>query len=111
MGIYSIRDRAVSNFAARNPGRAVDPASFAVLLELIMQLIAAFQDCKKEPEDAVAMVSKPTWLQRRVLTLKVKRELGRRGWRNHGRDTVAALLQTGREIHVEEMRDAFDDME
>lgn len=111
MSLHSIRDRAVENYTDLHPGRAIDPASIAVFLELIMQLIAAFQDCRKEPEEAVSMVNSPSRWQKRVMNRRVRREVGRRGWRDHGRDIVVSLLKTGRETSVREMKAAYEDVE
>ncbi len=111
MSLHLIRDRAVDNFAARNPRSAIDPASIASFLELIQQLIAALQDCRKDPEEAVNMVKRPTRWQKRIVIRKVRRELGRRQYRAHGRNVVLSLLEAGKETTAEEMRAAYDDVD
>jgi len=109
LGIHTIKDRAVEAFTHRNPSAAFDPATIGIFIELIMGFIAALQDCKKTPEEAALLARNPTWLQKRFVSLKVRRDLGRRGYRSHGKDMVASLVDAGKGTNALEVAAAYDD--
>jgi len=109
MSIESIHEKAVSNLGKQST-KAFDPAMFSVILELILQLLAAFQDCRKSGQQAYEMAKNPTWLQRRLLMRKVRRELGRREWKASGKEVVNALLETGKQVTPQELQEAMDEL-
>lgn len=111
MSLDSIKDKAVREFSSKNRNAAFDPAIIMVIADIIVQLVSAFQSCKKDNVEAVNIARNPTWLQRRMLRRKVRRELGARGWREHGHDIVESLLEAGKDVTPDEMQEAMDELD
>lgn len=111
MGIGSMKDRAVNNFTAKNPTAAFDPASAILIVDLIMQFIQMFQDCKKDADEAVEHAKDPTFLMKRIVHLRTRRELGRKAYKEHGRDMAEAIIEAGGDVTLEEMVAAYDEIE
>jgi len=111
--LNNVAHHALKNFAEMpdNKNKAIDPAFITLLMQIIMQLVASFQNCKKPPTppEALAMAKNPTFLQKLVVRRSVINTLGRRGFREHGESVVSALLKTGKEVTETEVAELLDD--
>ena len=109
--IDRLADNVVSKFVAKKgDGYEFYPAIILVIIEVITQIIEAWQNCRKEPEQAAAMVQNPTWLQDRVLRIRLRRELGWREYRENGEELTVALLEVGNETTAEALAEAFEEV-
>ena len=111
MAISTMVDRAKGSLADNNPNAAFDPASIGMIFEIIKGLIEAFQNCRKDEAEAVAMSKNPSRLQRRMVKNRVRREIGRRAYREQGPDMVQAVLDSGADTNVAEMKAAYDEVD
>ena len=107
-----IIDDTIENFGKLKEGQAFDPATIMIIIEIVMQIIEALnENCAEDNPDAAAdIVRHPSKLGVRILKRKVHRALGRQDYKAYGEDMVSALLETGRNITVEEMREAYLDL-
>ena len=113
MSLKTIQDRALNNFADQNPNQAFDPTMIIVIYELIMEFLEMFTGswwCGQSPEDAADIVQHPTRMQRRLINIKVRRALGRRAYKQHGKDVLVSLLKTGKTGTVAEMKEAYENL-
>ena len=109
MSLKSIQDKAVDNFSNKHRGEAFDPAVIFSFGELIADFIARLQECRTASE-AGAMVKSPSRWQKRVLAVRVRKELGGREFRKNGKDVIASLLETGKSTSVAEIQEAYDEV-
>jgi len=89
-----------------------DPAIIIMIAEVVMELVMMLQEnCKKEPEEAMALCKKPTRLQRRVVKWTAIKIMGWRSFRQDGGDdVVAAILSAGEEVSVEDLTRAYQEV-
>ena len=88
---------------------ALDPTQILAWLEILKEVIAMIQDCRKARE-IPAMSANPSFLEKRLLVNKVRNVLGLREYRKSGRETVEAILKTGAEsteIEIQQLYDAI----
>lgn len=109
MSLKSIQDKAVDNFSNKHRGEAFDPAVIFSFGELIADFIARLQECRTVGE-ARELVRSPSRWQKRVLAVRVRKELGGREFRKNGRDVISSLLKTGESVSVEEIQEAYDEV-
>lgn len=88
---------------------ALDPTQILAWLEILKEVIAMIQDCRKARE-VPAMSANPGFLERRLLTNKVRQVLGLREFRRSGRQTVEAILKTGAESNEAEIQALYDEV-
>lgn len=86
---------------------ALDPTQILAYLEILKEVIAMIQDCRKARE-VPAMSTNPGFLEKRLLTNKVRNILGLREFRKSGRETVEAILKTGSEATEKEIQELYD---
>ncbi len=108
MSLEKIVDRATYNYT-KNTNKVLDPAAIDTFFGIFKQLIAAFQACKQEPQDVQKLSASPGRRDVRRLKVRVRREMGWRDYRRDGDEVVSALLQTGKEVTVGEVADAYDE--
>ena len=111
MSLHSLQQRAVDNLTDRNPNTLLDPSLFVLVAEMVAEILALLQDrCGQSPENATRLVRQPTRMQRRYVYRKLRREMGWRDFRTHGRDVYYSLVNTGKSVNVEEMREAYEEL-
>lgn len=83
------------------------PEQIEQIKALVAAVMAFIKSCKKTPEAAVTVSQNPSESDKRGVKRVVRKELG--FFRNlfQGADYVEAVLKTGKEVTVEEMREAF----
>jgi len=112
--INDLANKATSRFlelTQSEPDAIFDPAIIMVFAEIIMQLIEALQDCRQDVSDATKIVQKPTRLQKWVVRSKVKRELGRREYRNNsGAEIVQAILDAGTTLSETDVEELYQEV-
>ena len=106
MALQVLQDRAVSKFKATHS--RFDPAIVFIIAEMVVQLIEMMEDCLDENE-ATKVCNEPTWLQKRLVHLRVHRMMGRE-YRHSGKDVVKALLETGKSVTHTEMMHAYAEL-
>ena len=88
---------------------ALSAALLLLLTEVAIGLIPLIRDrCRKSSEEVSFMAQNPTWLEKRALARRVRREMGFREFRLHGGKVVDAILHTGAEATVEEVAALLD---
>lgn len=106
-----VTDRVVKQFAVKKPNQAFDPGTIDTILTLVKDIIATFRDfCGESPSGVVAIANKPSWLQERRLTMKVRREMGWRAFRQHGDDVIDALKETGTTLTADEVEALYNEV-
>lgn len=102
--------------ATRASGKIVNetyqfnPAIILLIIEGINMILPLLQEyCNKEPEEAVAIAKNPSWLEYRVARFQVRRALGRRAYRECGKEVLTAMLETGGELTTDEMSDLYEE--
>lgn len=91
-------DTAVENYHKQDGiEKALDPATISIFLDLILQIMSMFKDCKKDPGEAAGMMKNPTILQRLVARRTVRKNLDYAD-RQYGPAITEALLDTGKTI-------------
>lgn len=93
--------------AGGDKAQALDPTQILAYLEILKEVIAMIQDCRKARE-VPAMSSNPGFLEKRLLTNKVRGVLGLREFRRSGKETVEAILKTGAESTEKEIQELYD---
>ena len=88
-------------------GEAFDPAAIGTFAQMIMDLIAAFKDCKK-PSEVQAVAKNPGLFQRIRLRQIVRDNLGAAGFRAHGSDAIVSLQNVGAKLTVDEVQELYD---
>lgn len=112
MSLQVLQDRAVEKMGEKNPNSAFDPTIILVIAEMVADLIATLQDrCRQSAHSATRIVRSPSWLQRRYLRRSIYFRLGRRGYRQYGRDVYYSLLETGQTVTASEMEGAYEESE
>lgn len=109
MSVNTITDKVVKNLR-KDPSVAFDPTIIIVISEIIMQVIEYIQECQDTPEEGLEVVKDPSWLQKRLLTIMIRRNLGWKANRIYGNDIYDALIDGGKEVTVEELQEAYLDM-
>ena len=83
---------------------ALSAGLLLLLTEVAFGLIPLIRDrCRKSSEEVSYMAKNPTWLEKRALARRVRREMGFREFRLNGSKVVDAILHTGAEATVEEV--------
>lgn len=110
--LEQLTDRAADHFGDLKGNEQFDPTVIMVLAELIMQAVEAFRTyCNPDDPAGAAMAAQsPTRMQKWWMRRQVRRKLGWREYRQHGRDVMEALMRTGRELSAEDMEEAYDDL-
>ncbi len=86
-----------------------DPTIILLIMELIAGFLPTIMElCNKEPEDVISMAAKPTGLQQRILRMRVRRNMGRRAFRDGGDEIVNSLLVTTSDAKPEEILEIYD---
>ena len=73
--------------------KAIDPATIGIFLELIPVLIEAVKKCM-EAKAAKKAAGNPTLLQMTVLNMSARRAMGGPAFRQHGRNSVKAIVRS-----------------
>ena len=96
-------NRAVLNL----PGEqnvALSPALLLLIADIVSGLIPIIRDrCRKNAEEVSHMAAESSWLEKRALSRRVRREMGIRAYREHGHTVTDAILRTGAEATTEEV--------
>jgi LDH2 family malate/lactate/ureidoglycolate dehydrogenase len=108
MSIQLLADKAVSNLP-NNKADKFDPATIIIMVEIITTLLSALQNCR-EPEKAKEICNDPTFLQKRVVTLQVRKTMGLREFRQNGKNVINAVLKTGKDVTTEELATAYNEL-
>lgn len=88
-----------------------DPTIILLIMELIAEFLPVIMElCNKEPEDVVSMAAEPTFLQRRILRMRVRRNMGRKAFRDGGDEIVNSLLVTTSNAKPEEISEIYDSL-
>lgn len=74
---------------------AFSPEWVMVFAEIIMQLVAAFQECQADAGGAATISNRPRLVHRIALRQKVQSNLGVVGFIRHGRQVIQSILDTG----------------
>ena len=90
-----------------NKKAALDPAFWGMLLELIPVIIEAIQKCMT-PKDVPEAAKNPTRFQKLVVRLNVRRELGRKDFRQNGDEVVEALFAAAAKSTRDEVQELYD---
>ena len=83
---------------------ALSAGLMLLITEIAIGLIPIIRDrCRKSSSEVVCMAQNPTWLEKRALARRVRREMGFREFRLHGGKVVDAIIRTGSEATTEEV--------
>jgi hypothetical protein len=77
---------------------AFDPSMILVIIELAGTIFELFQDCGKTEEEALSAIREPSRWEGLMLRIHVRRSLGRKDYRRHGRQMVEALKKQGSDM-------------
>lgn len=114
MSLQVLQDRAVDTLTeqADEDGYAIDPALILLLVEIVPVVINMIKKCTDDDLDlATEIAGEPTWFQRAYLKRRLRRELGRRAYREYGDMVYQCLLGCGEEVTEEELSAAFEDLD
>ena len=88
---------------------ALSAGLLLLIVEITAGLIPLIRDrCRKSSEEVSYMMQNPTWLEKRALSRRVRREMGIREYRQNGSKVVDSILRTGAEATVEEVACLLD---
>jgi len=90
-----------------DPQTAIDPTQIMAWIEVIKEVIAMIQQCRKARE-VPAIASQPSVLEKRLVTNRVRHVLGLREFRRTGRETVEAVMKTGASMSEKEIQELYD---
>jgi len=77
------------------------------IAEIVKQVVKAFQECKKTPEQATVSVNNPNRNDKAVLRRAIRKELGLFGnWRD-GDEYYDAVLKAGYTANVNDVQEAY----
>ena len=107
--IQAVQDATVSNFATQKAGAQFDPTIILVIAEMVLSLLEALKSCR-DPQGATEIANDPTWLQRRYVSLRVRREIGRNAFRSDGEEIVEAILKTGKDLDQNLMEQVYAEL-
>ena len=112
--LANLQEKVYNNYKGRGNKQefldGVDPTVWPQIAQILADLVFAIQDClvsesvDVDLEAAEEIVNEPTWLQRRLVTIRTRRNLGWFGFRrNGGPDLVEAILEEGRNLSKDEL--------
>lgn len=87
---------------------ALDPAIILVVMQIVQEVIALLQNCRKTPADAIKSAKNPSLWERLVVRNTAIDTLGRREFRdNGGSELVSSILSAGASLEVKEAEQLF----
>lgn len=88
---------------------AFDPTTILVIIDIIKEVFAMC-DNFRNPTELKSAADNPSWLTRWFLRRRVINNVGRRGWREYGREMVDAMLKTGSDASLAEFQALYQEM-
>lgn len=107
MSVKVLQDMSVDNFTEQNEGKAFDPAIITVIGDLVMAILEYFATCRRDDDDAFEIARKPSRFQRWIMKSRIRRHMGWRAYRKHGREVYRALRRTGRDVQKRDFVKAY----
>lgn len=101
-----LTDKIHNNLNKQSGGATFDPVTIAIVLSVIYSVFKLFQACRKTPDEVVESAKDPTILQRRFLRRKLWRELDYDTRKSSGDQIYNAMLETGKELTIEDVLEA-----
>ena len=89
---------------------AFDPSMILVIIELAGSIFELFQDCGKDEEAALSAIHEPSRWERLMLRFHVRRSLGRREYRLHGRKMIEALKKQGLDMDANDVQKIYTEI-
>lgn len=90
---------------------AFDPSIIFVIMDIITELMAAFQNCKKTPSQAVNTMQNPRRIDLLAAKLATRRQIGRREFRRNGDAILEAVFSQGKDTTVEQVEAIYAEIE
>ena len=100
MGKYDGAVEKVQGKLGENSG--IDPITISLIITAILEAIKAIQKCRN-PDAVVKAAKKQTKGNRLMITVVVRRHLGRKKFKEIGAELVDAIIEAGSEATVEEI--------
>lgn len=95
--------------ASGNAEAAVDPATIMVFAQIIMDLIAKIRECKKSQTQALSTINSPSRMEKIAAKLTVRKQLGRKEWRDNGDAMLESVINTGAVVTPEQLDSLYDE--
>lgn len=105
--LKDITEKTLNNFGGH---RALDPAWFTIIFEILEKVFGQFMDCDLPIPEALEISNRPNRRQKRILRRNIRRELGRKDYRKYGTDMYNALLKSGRNLTEDEVTEIYEEM-
>lgn len=109
MNLNTLAHRVASKTVTNPDEYGINPAFIMLLMELFKVLLPMLEDCNKTPKQAVAITKDPTRIELWLVKILTRKKLGRRTYREVGKEVVAATFKVGRELTPEEVADLYDE--
>ena len=74
---------------------------------MIMQIVDMFKNCKKPAAEAVQTSKNPGLFYRMRLRGLVRDNMSRADFRDNGESVIAALIKTGKDLKVEDLKEVL----
>ena len=75
----------------------IDPVTIMIIVQLILSIIEAIKKCRT-PQDIVNIAKKQRKGDRTMVTMAVRKKLGRKKFRECGQELVDSIIETGTEL-------------
>lgn len=111
--VEEVAKRVVANIKFEQDDRemALDPAWIGTAIDLIIELVKAFQKCKKTPEEAKEIIGNPTRLQRVRLSRITEKHL-KDGFlvRRFGKKVEDAVQKTAKDLTADDIQQMYEEV-
>lgn len=82
---------------------AIDPITIMAIINLIVEIMKMFKDCKKTPTEAKVTMSSPNWIQKWRLRGMIRQELKKHGSKEDPNAVLNSILNQGNSLSVQEV--------
>lgn len=113
--LSDLAERACTNYhsikAEQEVAFVVDPATVALMTDLIVAITKLWQACNKTPEEATDEANDPTELERKIVENVVRKKLWFWQYWSYGEKVVDALMETGLGLEAEEVEQLYQEIQ
>lgn len=106
--IYNKVQQATDKVVARGKVTSFDPTIILMIVAAVVELIKMWQECRKDPEEALDSAQRPGILTRWIVRRVLRRNLGKK-YDEFGDDVKEALLEVARDTNIDEMKQMYDE--
>lgn len=106
--MLAITQKIVDNLAGKSTvAFKLDKETIDQIGNIVLQIVALFQSCKKTPEEATQVAHNPSVVEKRQLKKVVRKELGFFKNLRDGQEYYDAVLKAAYTASVEEVKEAY----